>query len=136
MSEVAVAALYRFVAFDDPAALRGPLARACAEAEVRGTLLLAREGVNGTIAGSSEGVAAVIAHLRRLPGCADLDVKISHAATMPFARMKVRLKREIVTLGRPEADPTRIGRRLCRGARLERGDRPAGRGADRYAQRL
>lgn len=105
--EFTVAALYRFTALEDPAALRGPLARLCARAGTRGTLLLAREGVNGTIAGSAEGVETVLAHLRALPDCADLDVKLSHAATMPFARMKVRLKREIVTLGQPEADPTR-----------------------------
>lgn len=107
MSEIRVAALYRFTEFPDPAALRGPLARTCARAGTRGTLLLAREGVNGTIAGSPEGIDTVLAHLRGLPGCADLDVKFSGAPAMPFARMKVRLKREIVALGAPEADPTR-----------------------------
>ncbi len=110
MSEIRVAALYRFTEFPDPAALRGPLARVCARAGTRGTLLLAREGVNGTIAGDPEGIDMVLAHLRALPGCADLDVKFSGAPTMPFARMKVRVKREIVTLGVPEADPThRVG---------------------------
>ena len=107
MSEIQVAALYRFTPFEDPAALRGPLARTCARAGVKGTLLLAREGLNGTIAGAPEGIAAVLEHLRGLPGCADLEPKFSHATAMPFHRMKVRLKREIVTLGRPEADPTR-----------------------------
>ena len=107
MSEIRIAALYRFTEFPDPVSLRGPLARVCARARTRGTLLLAREGVNGTIAGSPEGIDAVLAHLRALPGCADLDVKLSGADAMPFARMKVRLKREIVTLGVPEADPTR-----------------------------
>lgn len=107
MSDVMVAALYRFTALADPGALRGPLARLCAQAGVKGTLLLAREGVNGTIAGCPRGIERVLGHLRSLPGCADLDVKLSHAVTMPFARMKVRLKREIVTLGQAEADPTR-----------------------------
>lgn len=68
---------------------------------MKGTLLLAREGVNGTIAGSAEGIAAVIAHIRALPGCAELDVKYSAAAAMPFQRLKVRLKKEIVTMKVP-----------------------------------
>lgn len=66
---------------------------------MRGTLLLAAEGINGTIAGEPAGVAAVVDHIRSLPDCADLDVKLSRASAMPFHRMKVRLKREIVTMG-------------------------------------
>ncbi|MFO6447730.1 rhodanese-related sulfurtransferase [Erythrobacter sp. NE805] len=102
---VAVAALYRFTRFDDPEALRLPLLAACEEAGVKGTLLLAREGINGTIAGAPEGLEAVLAHIRALPGCAGLDVKFSEAAAMPFGRMKVRVKREIVTMGEPGLDP-------------------------------
>lgn len=100
-----VVALYHFTRFDDPAALQGPLARLACGRGVKGTLLLAREGVNGTIAGSREGVDAVLAHIRALPGCAALEWKESHAATMPFGRMKVRLKQEIVTMGQPDVDP-------------------------------
>jgi len=66
---------------------------------VKGTLLLAQEGVNGTIAGSAEGIKAVITHLRALPGCATLEWKEATATVPPFPRMKVRLKREIVTMG-------------------------------------
>ena len=102
-----VAALYRFAPFDDPAALRAPLIDLCAAQGIKGTLLLAREGVNGTIAGSAGGVAAVIAHIRALPDCADLDVKYSTAAAMPFQRMKVRLKKEIVTMKVAGIDPAR-----------------------------
>ena len=102
---IRVAALYRFARFDDPAALRAPLAALCAAQGVKGTLLLAREGLNGTIAGSAEGIAAVLDHLRTLPHCAALDVKLSAAAEMPFHRLKVRVKREIVTMGQPEIDP-------------------------------
>ena len=102
-----VAALYRFAPFDDPAALRQPLLDLGAERGVRGTLLLASEGINGTIAGSAESIAAVIDHIRALPGCAELDVKYSTAAAMPFQRMKVRLKKEIVTLKVAELDPAR-----------------------------
>ncbi|MEQ1724719.1 MAG: rhodanese-related sulfurtransferase [Sphingopyxis sp.] len=106
-----IAALYQFAPFDDPGALRTPLFELCTAQRVRGTLLLAGEGINGTIAGSAEGIAAVLAHIRTLPGCADLDVKYSHAEGPPFRRMKVRLKREIVTLGVPGVDQSRdVGR--------------------------
>ncbi len=100
-----VAALYRFIRFADCAELQAPLERICRAQGVRGTLLLAPEGINGTIAGTAEGIEAVLAHIRALPGCADLDVKFSAASTMPFHRMKVRLKREIVTMGEPDIDP-------------------------------
>ncbi|WP_448663452.1 rhodanese-related sulfurtransferase [Sphingomonas sp. CJ20] len=108
MSEPApfrVAALYRFARFDDPAALQGPLEACCRANGVKGTLLLAREGINGTIAGSDAGIEAVLDHVRTLPDCAGIEVKTSRAATMPFHRMKVRLKREIVTMGEPDIDP-------------------------------
>ncbi len=101
-----VAALYHFTRFDNPTAIRGPLARLCCAEGVKGTLLLAREGINGTIAGSRQGIDAVLAHIRALPGCADLVYKESTATEPPFARMKVRLKREIVTMGQPDIDPT------------------------------
>ena len=100
-----VAALYRFTPFDDPQALRGALHDVCAEHGVCGTLLLAREGINGTIAGPDAGVAAVLAAIRALPGCAGLEVKQSRAAEMPFKRLKVRVKAEIVTMGQPGVDP-------------------------------
>jgi UPF0176 protein len=102
---VTVAALYRFARFDDPASLQAPLEQACKAHHIRGTLLLAPEGINGTIAGTGDDIAAVLAEIRKLPDCADLDVKLSGAASMPFHRMKVRLKREIVTMGEPHIDP-------------------------------
>lgn len=102
---ICVAALYRFAPFANCAAIRAPLAALCRAEGVRGTLLLAPEGINGTIAGSNEGIAAVLAHIRSLPHCGELEVKFSRAATMPFHRMKVRIKREIVTMGQPEIDP-------------------------------
>ena len=101
-----VAALYKFTPFDDPAALRGPLAERACKTGVKGTLLLAPEGINGTIAGTRVGIDATLAHIRTLPGCADLEWKESTATEMPFARLKVRLKREIVTMGQPQVDPT------------------------------
>ena len=101
-----VAALYKFTVFPDPAALKPGLAKLCCAQGVRGSLLLAREGINGTIAGTRDGIDAVLDHIRALPGCADLDWKESTADEMPFGRMKVRLKKEIVTMGQPDVDPT------------------------------
>jgi UPF0176 protein len=84
--------------------MQAPLQRVCRERGVFGTLLLAPEGINGTIAGSAGDIAEVLDHVRNLPGCTDLDVKLSSASTMPFHRMKVRVKREIVTMGLPGVD--------------------------------
>jgi UPF0176 protein len=102
---ISVAALYRFAPFAELAALQAPLVELCRAQGVKGTLLLAGEGINGTIAGSDAGIAAVLDHIRSLPHCADLEVKFSRAEVMPFHRMKVRLKREIVTMGQPDIDP-------------------------------
>lgn len=100
-----VAALYQFTRFDDPVLVQAGLRDICNVAETKGTLLIAREGINGTIAGTPDAVARVIGHIRALPGCAALEIKYSGAAAMPFYRMKVRLKREIVTMGQPDIDP-------------------------------
>lgn len=102
-----VAALYHFVAVPRFAELRPPLQALCEENGVRGTLLLAHEGINGTIAGPADGLRRVLAFLRSQPEFAALEHKESHAAEMPFLRMKVRLKKEIVTMGVEDIDPTR-----------------------------
>ena len=105
-----IAALYHFTRFEDPPALQGPLLELCKSSGITGTLLLAHEGINGTIAGSRSGIEAVLAYIRALPGCGDLEWKESTAETPPFHRMKVRLKREIVTMGQPDVDPAaRVG---------------------------
>ncbi|WP_242096575.1 rhodanese-related sulfurtransferase [Sphingomonas sp. CROZ-RG-20F-R02-07] len=96
---IRVAALYRFARFPDPEALRAPIEALCRARGVRGTLLLAGEGLNGTIAGAPDAIAAVVAHLRALPGCAALTLKYADAPAMPFHRLKVRVKAEIVTMG-------------------------------------
>jgi UPF0176 protein len=106
--EIVVAALYHFVALPDFEALREPLLETCRRAGVRGTLLLAGEGINGTVAGSREGVDAVLAHLRGDPRLAALEHKESYTRDQPFLRMKVKLKREIVTMGVPSVDPNRV----------------------------
>ncbi|MBH1991713.1 MAG: rhodanese-related sulfurtransferase [Sphingomonadaceae bacterium] len=102
---ICVAALYRFTPFDDCPAIKAALAKLCCGRGVRGLLLIAHEGINGTIAGSDEAIAAVLAHIRTLPGCSDIEVKYARAAAMPFHRMKVRIKHEIVTMGQPDIDP-------------------------------
>jgi UPF0176 protein len=102
---ICVAALYHFAPLDGLPALRAELLARCREHEVKGTLLLAREGVNGTIAGSDAAIAAVEGHLRALPGLAALEVKYSRAPALPFHRLKVRIKAEIVTMGQPDVDP-------------------------------
>lgn len=108
MAEITVAALYRFVTIADPQAVRDAMEAVLDRAGIRGTLLIASEGINGTIAGSADGIAAALAAIRALPGCADLAPKFSTADTMPFHRLKVRVKREIVTMGVPGTDPTKI----------------------------
>ncbi|WP_281858175.1 rhodanese-related sulfurtransferase [Litoreibacter halocynthiae] len=100
-----VAALYHFTRFEDPDSLRPALVALCEREGLRGTLLVAHEGINGTVAGNRGGIDALLAHLRALPGCAGLEHKESTASEMPFNRMKVRLKREIVTMGQPDVDP-------------------------------
>ena len=107
---VTIAALYHFTRFPDPAALKPGLLEVCAAHGVKGSLLLAPEGINGTIAGPRDGIRSVLAAIRALPGCDGLEWKESFAQSMPFGRMKVRLKREIVTMGQPDVDPlARVG---------------------------
>jgi UPF0176 protein len=106
-----VAALYQFVPLPDFRELKDLLHKLCTDLEIRGTLLLAQEGINGTVAGTEDGIDALMAELREGPlfqGRLDnLELKFSLASEMPFKRMKVRLKKEIVTLGDPQTDPLR-----------------------------
>jgi UPF0176 protein len=104
---VVVCALYHFVTLDDYAALQAPLLQLMQQQGVRGTLLLAREGINGTIAGSREGIDAVLAWLKADPRLQGLDHKESFDTTLPFYRSKVKLKKEIVTMGVEGIDPRR-----------------------------
>jgi len=107
---ITVSALYKFVAIDDPKALRDRLAAEMAVREMRGTILLAPEGINGTISAATPAMAEFLALLRADPRFADITTKDALADAHPFQRLKVKVKREILTLGRPEADPTqRVG---------------------------
>ncbi len=106
---VAVAAFYKFFRWADgqPHAVRGAIRDRLAALGLRGTLLLAPEGLNATLAGPRAALEAALADLAAIAGCGPIPAKWSTATAMPFARLKVRLKREIVTLGQPDADPTR-----------------------------
>ena len=107
----AVAALYRFVRLDDYESMREPLLNFCTERGVKGTLLLANEGVNGTISGGKTAIAYVLSYLRSDERLTDLDCKFSYHEERPFLRMKVKLKREIVTMGLAGVDPNQsVGR--------------------------
>ncbi len=99
MPKIVVAAFYKFTALPDFAEHQAPLHDVAVQSDVFGTILLAHEGVNGTIAGPRVGIDAVLAHLKSLPGCAEFDRKESYTDENPFLRMKVRLKKEIVTMG-------------------------------------
>jgi len=104
---IVVCALYHFVTLDDYAALQAPLLQLMQRQGVKGTLLLAREGINGTIAGTRAGIDAVLAWLRADPRLSDLDYKESFDTAIPFYRSKVKLKKEIVTMGVEGIDPRR-----------------------------
>jgi len=105
MDNIVVAALYHFARLENFREMRSTLQEVCDKAGIKGSLLLANEGINGTVAGSRESIDALLAHLRADARLAGLDHKESFTDAMPFYRMKVKLKKEIVTLGAPEADP-------------------------------
>jgi UPF0176 protein len=100
-----VAALYKFAPVTNAEVYRATLAELCDEQAVKGTILIAAEGLNGTIAGTDDAIEQVLSGIRAIPGFSALDVKFSRAAAMPFHRMKVRVKPEIVTMGQPDIDP-------------------------------
>jgi len=102
-----IAALYRFVALNDLPTLQKRIKGVCEENGICGTLLIAPEGINGTIAGQGDAIPTIIALLNEIAEIDKGELKYSHAAEKPFRRMKVRLKKEIITMKAPEADPTK-----------------------------
>ena len=101
-----VAALYHFAPLPDAPARREALLEFCAARGLLGTLILAHEGINGTVAAPERAaILDLVAHLRGWPGFEGLEWKESAAETAPFRRLKIRLKREIVTMGQPGVDP-------------------------------
>jgi UPF0176 protein len=110
---IIVAALYKFAHLPDYRELRQPLLEQCIEQGIKGTFLLAKEGINGTVAGSRQAIDAILDYLKSDMRFADLEHKESLVEKMPFYRMKVKLKKEIVTMGQPEIDPrVRAGKRV------------------------
>ena len=105
MTDIVIATFYNFTRFQDPASLREHLLPQLLAHDLKGTVLLAPEGVNGTLAGSRGGIDAALEVLRALPNSMQLEHKESHAESMPFYRLKVRLKKEIVTMKVPGVDP-------------------------------
>ena len=93
--------MYKFVALPDYEALRAPLLTICKKHGIKGTILLAQEGLNGTVCGTHDAITALLAHFQKDPRLADIEPKNSFAAEPAFHRMKVRLKQEIVTMGQP-----------------------------------
>ena len=107
---IVVSAFYKFVAIDDAAGLRQRLLADLTAGDMKGTILVAPEGINGTISGAPEAMAAFLGRLRADPRFADLATKDASADGHPFQRLKVKLKREIISFGRPEANPLhRVG---------------------------
>lgn len=107
---ILVAAFYKFIRIDEVEALRVHLHAELASRDMKGTILLAPEGINGTISGVPAAMASFLAGMRADPRFSDLTTKEASANTHPFQRLKVKVKREILTLNRPEADPTeRVG---------------------------
>lgn len=105
---IVVAALYKFVSLPDYKSLQIPLLTEGKKREIKGTLLLAEEGINGTIAGTREAIDAFLSYLHSMPRFSDIEHKESLTSEMPFIRMKVKLKKEIVTLGVPDIDPNKL----------------------------
>ncbi len=105
MTHIVVSAFYHFTPFPEFETLQEPIQSELSAHGIFGTVLLAKEGINGTIAGSREGINDVMKYLRGLPGCATLEHKESSASEMPFYRLKVRLKKEVVAMGVPDANP-------------------------------
>src|SRR5690625_3539369 len=106
-----VATFYKFVSLPDCHRLQTNLQAQCRALGIRGTILLAEEGINATIAGAPAAIETVLQQLRADPRLADLTAKESTASEPPFRRLKVKVKPEIVTFGAPESDPTqRVGR--------------------------
>jgi UPF0176 protein len=103
-----VCALYRFVTLDDYQSLQKPLQDFLRDHNIKGTLLLAHEGINGTVSGSHASIQALLSHFDNDPRLAGIDVKFSYDETQPFYRAKVKLKKEIVTMGVDGIDPKQI----------------------------
>lgn len=100
-----VVALYKFHSIENPSALQETLLTQCVKSDLRGTLLLAHEGINGTLCGSREGITDIVSTIRAIPGFADIEIKESTAQELPFLRIKVKVRAEVVSMRAPQAKP-------------------------------
>ncbi len=108
MTQFLIATFYRFTTIEDPSRLQGSIENCCRENDVKGIVLLANEGINATIAGTPDGVLAVLSFLRKDSRFTELTWKESNAKEQPFRKLRVRLKKEIVTMGVSGIDPERL----------------------------
>ena len=108
MSKIKILAFYNFSSFDALSELRTLVLASCESNSVLGSVLISNEGLNGTVAGYEKNIDAVLEFFQNLPGCKDLEYKISFASKRPFLKLRVRLKKEIVTMGRPEVKPSQL----------------------------
>jgi len=108
MSNITVCAMYRFVDLPNYESIQAPLLKVMKDLDIKGTLLLASEGINGTVSGTQESVESLLAWLRDIQEFAEIDYKLSFDETQPFYRTKVKLKKEIVTMGVEGIDPKRV----------------------------
>ena len=108
MEQIKILALYQFTHFDSLLELKLSLSQVCEANEVLGSILISNEGLNGTIGGSEKNIDIVLKFIQGLPGCANLEHKTSFFSRMPFLKLRIRLKKEIVTMGRPEVRPSQL----------------------------
>lgn len=108
MKKVKILAFYKFTNFDSLLDLKSALLQICEANELLGSILISNEGLNGTIAGLEDNVNTLLKFMQALPGCVDLEYKTSFALNRPFLKLRVRLKKEIVTMGRPEVRPSQL----------------------------
>ncbi|MDG2474029.1 MAG: rhodanese-related sulfurtransferase [Paracoccaceae bacterium] len=106
MNKIKVLAFYKFTQFDSLSKLKLSLLNYCSLHKVLGSVLISNEGLNGTIAGYEKNIDTVLSFFQKLPGCMDLEHKVSFASEIPFSKLRVRLKKEIVTMGCPEVKPS------------------------------
>ena len=108
MEKIKILAFYKFINFDSLSNLKSSLSHVCEINEVVGSILISKEGLNGTIAGLGKNINTVLKFMQALPGCMDLEHKTSFSSNTPFLKLRVRLKKEIVTMGRPEVRPSQL----------------------------
>ena len=108
MKKIKILAFYQFTSFDRTRVLQTSLQEICNEREIYGSILIASEGINGTVAGIGSGIDSLLVYIKSLPGCEMVEHKFSFTTSMPFKKMRVRLKKEIVTMGQPEVRPSEL----------------------------